>query len=222
MSPGRDADRARGEDRVKDQTEPNGRQRLLDAALDHLRTRSEADLRVVEIANAANVAVGLIRHHFGSRDGLITAAQQVRLEGAVRDDLAAASTMARTSTDTDDLLDGLRRLTQLLLDPQRSEIRLSRIAVLATAHGRPEVRENYADTIGALLDALTEIIRETQESGLARTDLDPRAVATFIQAYAIGMTLHDLDPRAVEPAAMVAVIREAVTSLIARPAGAAP
>ena len=64
-----------------------GRERLLAAAIRHLETHGEADLRVTDIAEEAGVAIGLIRHHFGSRDGLVAAAQQRRVEGATREDL---------------------------------------------------------------------------------------------------------------------------------------
>jgi AcrR family transcriptional regulator len=188
---------------------PDGRQRLLQAALEHLRTRSEADLRVTEIAREAGVAVGLIRHHFGSRDGLVTAAQQIRLEGAVKSDLEAAKHFVRAAKDADEFLDGIRQLTVALLDPSRRDVRLSRIAVIGTAHGRPEVREAYARTIQELIDVLTVLVLQAQASGFARTDLDARAIATFIQAYALGMTLHDFDPEAVAGDRMIDVIMAA-------------
>ncbi len=198
----------------------DGRQRLLQAALDHLETNSEAELRVTDIAEDADVAIGLIRHHFGSRDGLIAEAQRVRLEGAVRADLEATEALAGSATTTEDILSGIRSLTLELLNPERGGIRLSRVAVIGTAHGRPELREQYATTVKGLVGRLATIISDLQRSGLARLDLEPRAVATFIQAYALGMILHDLDPDSSEPLNMVEVIMTAVRSLLIDPADA--
>ena len=199
---------------------PDGRQRLLKAALDHLTTNGEAELRVTDIAEDADVAIGLIRHHFGSRDGLIAEAQRVRLEGAVSADLAAMQAFAGPARTTEDLLSGIRSLTVELLNPERGDTRLSRVAVIGTAHGRPELREQYAVTVKGLIDRLADIVTETQRSGLVRVDLEPRAVATFIQAYALGMILHDLDPDSSEPLNMVEVIMTAVRSLLIDPADA--
>ncbi len=196
---------------------PDGRQRLLQAALDHLAKHSEADLRVTEIAEQANVAVGLIRHHFGSRDGLVTAAQQTRLAGAVKTDLAAAEAFLRAAEDVDEFLDGVRQLTAALLDPARRDIRLSRIAVIGTAHGRPEVRDAYAVTVEELVDTLTGIVLQAQARGIARADLDARAIATFIQSYALGMILHDLDPAAVASERFVDVVMAALRGLLIDP-----
>jgi len=197
---------------VANEPGPDGRQRLLQAALAHLATRSEADLRVTEIAREAGVAVGLIRHHFGSRDGLVTAAQQIRLEGAVKSDLEAAKHFVKAAKDADEFLDGIRQLTVALLDPSRRDVRLSRIAVIGTAHGRPEVREAYARTIQELIDVLTVLVLQAQASGFARTDLDARAIATFIQAYALGMTLYDFDPEAVTSERMIDTIMAAMST----------
>ncbi len=192
---------------------PDGRQRLIQAALDHLESSSDADLRVTDIARQADVAVGLIRHHFGSRDGLVTAAQQIRLEGAVKTDLEAAKAFIRSARDAEEFLEGLRGLTEALLDPSRRDVRLSRIAVIGTAHGRPEVREAYTVTIKELIDVLNVIVLQAQASGLIRRDLDARAIATFVQAYALGMILHDFDPEAVHPDRIVEVIVAAVRGL---------
>jgi len=198
---------------VSSEQAPDGRQRLLRAALDHLATRSEADLRVTDIAREANVAVGLIRHHFGSRDGLVTAAQQVRLEGAVKADIEAAKSFLKSARNADDFLEGIRQLTMALLDPSRREVRLARIAVIGTAHGRPDVREAYAGTVQELIDVLTVTVLQAQASGFARRDLDARAIATFVQAYALGMILHDFDPEAAETERMADVILAALSSL---------
>lgn len=202
---------------MSDDRSPDGRRRLLQAALEHLETSSEAELRVTDIAKEADVAIGLIRHHFGSRDGLIAEAQRVRLGGAVQSDLSAAKSFATAAQTTEDLLSGIRRLSVELLDPGRRDTRLSRFAVIGTAHGRPELREQYAATVKELIDHLTAIIIDAQRSGLVRLDLDPRAVATFIQAYALGMILHDLDPESPDPLAMVEVIMTAVHTLLVGP-----
>jgi len=205
---------------MSEEQTPDGRQRLLEAALNHLVVKTEADLRVIDVAKEAGVAVGLIRHHFGSRDGLLTAAQQIRLEGAVGADLEAIRAFLGQAQTVDELLAGIRRITIALLDPDRSDVRLSRMAVIGTAHGRPELREDFTATVKMLIDALEGIILDAQKAGLVRTDLDPRATATFIQAYALGMVLHDLDPSASDPLPMVEVIMTAVRTLLEIPQSA--
>jgi AcrR family transcriptional regulator len=193
---------------------PEGRQRLLAAAVRHLGTSSEADLRVTDIAAEADVAIGLIRHHFGSRDGLVSAAQQVRLEGAVRNDLAQAEALLGSITDAEGLRQGMLALTRALLSPDRRELRLARVAAIAAAHGRPELRAPYEATIGALLDQLSAILLDAQRAGLVRSELDPRALATFIHAYALGIIVSYFDPTAPDDEALTEVIMTALTALL--------
>lgn len=193
---------------------PDGRERLLRVTVRYLETHGEAALRVSDIAAEADVAIGLIRHHFGSRDGLVTAAQQRRLEGLTREDLAGVRTVLADITDLDDLLGRLRLLTLAIVDRQRADVRMSRLAALATAHGRPAARVDLSVTIGDLLDELARVLLEAQERGLVREDLDPRAIATFIQAYSLGLVVHDLDPVDLPDEAVADVITTAIRAVL--------
>ena len=193
---------------------PDGRERLLRVTVRYLETHGEAALRVSDIAAEADVAIGLIRHHFGSRDGLVTAAQQRRLEGLTREGLAGVRTVLADITDLDDLVGRLRLLTLAVVDRQRADVRMSRFAALATAHGRPAVRDDLSGTIGDLLDELARVILEAQERGLVREDLDPRAIATFIQAYSLGLVVHDLDPVDLPDEAVADVITTASRAVL--------
>jgi len=195
-----------------------GRERLLAAAIAHLETKGEADLRVTEIAEEAGVAIGLIRHHFGSRDGLVAAAQQRRVEGATREDLEAGRAMLAEVEDNETMLRRLADLTLTVTDRSRADIRLSRFAAIATAHGRPEARGAIGSALGHLLDDLAVLIMEAQVRGLVRRDLDARAVATFLQAYSLGLVVHDLDPKEPDSEKLTHVIVEALRSVLGPPA----
>lgn len=195
-----------------------GRERLLAAAVAHLDTRGEAGLRVTDIAAEAEVAIGLIRHHFGSRDGLVAAAQQRRVEGATREDLEGGRALLTQVADNEALLTRLAELTRAVIDRDRADIRLARFAAIATAHGRPEARESIGATLGELLDDLSVLIMEAQLRGLVRRDLDARAVATFLQAYSLGLIVHDLDPKEPDAAKLTDVIVTAVRAILGPPA----
>ena len=192
---------------------PDGRERLLQATMRHLETHSAAELRVTAIAEEADVAIGLIRHHFGSRDGMVAAAQQRRLEGATRQDIDAVRTLI-AANDADALWAGLELLTRATVDRTRADVRLSRFASVATAHGRSEAREAIGGTFGELLDELAAVIREAGERGIVGTALEPRAIATFIQSYALGLLIHDLDLESVDDESLVAVVMTALRAIL--------
>jgi AcrR family transcriptional regulator len=188
---------------------------LLAVAVRQLETRGEASLRVTELASEAGVAIGLIRHHFGSRDGLVAAAQLRRVEGATREDLSAARALLASVTDFAGLIAGLTELSRQTIDRRGSDLRLSRFAAIATAHGRPGAREDIGRALGELLDELATIVGDAQERGLIRTDLAPRAVATFIQSYALGLLIHDLDPDQPAPQEMLDTVVAGLAGVLA-------
>jgi hypothetical protein len=59
---------------------------------------------------------------------------------------------------------------------------------------------------------------EAQLRGLVRTDLDARAVATFLQAYSLGLIVHDLDPKDPDAEKLTDVIVIAVCAILSPPA----
>ena len=54
----------------KRDTDPNGRQRLLTCSMNLFAEKGFDGVTVRDIAKAANVSVGLLNHHFGSKEGL--------------------------------------------------------------------------------------------------------------------------------------------------------
>lgn len=191
-----------------------GAERLLEAAVTVLDEHGASALRLTDIAARAGVSFGLIGHHFGNRDGLVAAAQRARLEGMLKADIELLGQLAAPTADLSAVRSGLRAMSGELVDGSRTEARFGRIAALATAHGQPEARELISQVTAELLDRMTGMIEVLQARGIVRGDLDSRAVATFAQAYGLGMVLSDLDPTPPGPEAMVEVIMTALASFL--------
>lgn len=189
------------------------RRRILVSAVDIIDSRGEAALRMADVARSANVAIGLVGHYFGGRDGLVAAAQAERFRGSVVDDLARLTELIAGRPSTPDVLASLRELTRELVGTGRRDDRLARVAALGAAHGRPELHEQLGATAGDMLDIFSTIVSLGQQQGHVRRDLDPRAVATLIQGYAIGLVIADIDPRPASPDALTHVIEAALSCL---------
>lgn len=181
------------------------RERILRAAVEIIAAEGEAALRLADVAAAAGVALSLTTHYFRTRDHLVAEALAERFSGLVRDDLRRIARLVREG-DGGAFREGLSRLTADVLDRRRAEQRLARIAAVGGAHGRPDLAERLGEETAALLDELAIVIRSAQDAGLVRSDLDPRALATFIQAYSLGMVVADLDARPSTRADVQAVI----------------
>jgi len=133
--------------------------RILDAAMEVLSQRGAAEATLQMIAEAASVSVGLVQHHFGSKDGLITAvdARAMTLIGAA---------MAHPLPDapTDAVLEMGRRVGGLLAEHRTVVDYLARLLVDRTESG------------AAFFDATIAMVsvhwKQMAESGVVREDLD--------------------------------------------------
>lgn len=174
-------------------TRADGRQRLLDAAVRWLETASETDFRMSAIAAEADVTIALITHHFGSREGLIMAAQQVRVAGSVRQDIQFMNEVLVGQVTAETFRSQLNALITAVLSEARAPRRLSRVAALAAAHGRDTLKDALSQEIALTVSALAETVNLAQLRGFMRSDIDPRATAVTIQALLFGYVLADLD-----------------------------
>jgi len=197
-------------DDVPDGRRPDRRELLLRAAVRHLEKRSAASLRVGQIADEAGVAVGLIKHYFGSRDGLVATAQQARIAGATEQDIVGSREALAGADDLDELMEGIRRVARHTIDRRRADVRLSRFSAIATAHGRPEARNIIGETLSELIDVMTGLIADAQARGVVRSGRSPRGLATFIQAYSLGLLVHDLDPTPSDDEELLDIAMDAV------------
>ncbi len=190
------------------------RERLLQVAMAHLAQRSAESLRVAEVAQEAGVAIGLIDRYFGGRDGLIAAAQQTRITGATQRDIDGSKAALEGATDIEQLMDGIRQVARATIERSRAEVRLSRFAAIATAHGRPEVRDAIGSTLSELVDAMAVLIADGQARGIVRSSRSPRALATFIQAYSLGLIIHDLDTKPCDDEELLDIAMDAVRTIL--------
>jgi AcrR family transcriptional regulator len=69
---------------------PNGRQRLIRTSLSLFADKGFDAVSVRDIASASGVSIGLIRHHFGSKEGLRAAVDQYFI-GQFEEGMAAAA-----------------------------------------------------------------------------------------------------------------------------------
>jgi AcrR family transcriptional regulator len=186
---------------------PSGRIRLLDAAIEVIEEQGASAVRVSDLVDRADVSLGLIAHHFGSRDGLIAMAQTHVFEESVEQDVRLIEQTVELHPTQEQLVDGLRGWVEQLLDPGREAARFQRIAALGAAHGEPNgaregvarhpsARELLAESTGVILDRIESIITALQERDQVRRDVDARALAAFLKAFSLGAIVTDLDPKA--------------------------
>ncbi len=82
---------------------------------------------------------------------------------------------------------------------------------------RPDLAATLGSEQGRLTDELAEVVRDAQERGIAARGRDPRAVATFVQAFTFGRVLGDIDPHPLDNGAWVQLVDTVVRVLVTTP-----
>jgi len=193
------------------------RERVLDVVLMQLEAGGEAAVRIEDVRERSGVSIGSIYHHFGDREGLIVAAQLHRFARYAEAEIAALSDIVERSLDIDQFRTALRSLTLHTDDAIRVAERWARVAVLGSTVGREELTSEVRRIQTRLTDEFQAHVAQGQARGFFRSDLDPRAIALFVEAYSLGRALNELDERPVSEQQWEQVVWAAIDALIVTP-----
>lgn len=169
------------------------RTRLVEVAVAALERGGEQAIKVRDIANSLDVSVGAVYHHFESRKDLIVAARIAQFEAVITGDVDAIRDLVDRSVTVDDLRRGMQFLTRSAHSDARSRSRRLRAEVAGVAVHDLDLSAGLARAQDDCTSAFADIVAVAQRKGLVRPELDPRAVATFLQAVTLGLVLNDIN-----------------------------
>ncbi|MSZ07104.1 MAG: TetR family transcriptional regulator, partial [Actinobacteria bacterium] len=109
------------------------RERLLKATAAVIDKGGESAVRIRDITKACTITAPSIYHFFGSREGLIDAAQAYRFSRGQRELSLAFSTALYKCRSKKDLTELAHRFLDLMFAPERRSTRNSRLNVLGNA-----------------------------------------------------------------------------------------
>ena len=192
---------------------------MLQSAAELIAELGEAHVRLVDVADRSGLSIGAIQHHFRSRDRLVAEAQLERFVGPAQADVEAIDTMLSSAGSVAEVRDVLSLITRAVVDRSRTLQRMDRLSSLSAAHGRPDVYEAVQAQVSELSEQFAGAIRGLQVRGLVRGDVDPMALAVFVQAYALGMVIADLVEPAVPAESLAAVVDLFMDAVLPEPSG---
>jgi AcrR family transcriptional regulator len=160
---------------------------LVEATVRVLETEGEAGVRVADICDQVGVSYGSVYHHFGDREGLIRAAQFARLQAQPGQDIASFA--SALDGDTSRFVDSLMDICRSIASAERGPVREVRTSVLASTHGRPELRGPVDELETKVMDDLEAVVIQAQELGIADPAVDARALAAYLAAVSYGLVL---------------------------------
>jgi AcrR family transcriptional regulator len=207
---------ARDDERVADVLHPTAdvARQMIDATVAIIDADGEAAVRVKDIVEAAGVQVPVLYRHFGSREGLVQAAQVERL---VRDIDAQLDEVTK-AIEQIDTIDEFRIMVDMILsslaDPERKKVRFQRLSVLGSAYGRPALVAEVARLQALYLEATAALLRRPQELGWLAEDLNVDAFASWFAGQMLGRVMIEFGEPIVEEAEYDAIVNDAVKHIL--------
>jgi AcrR family transcriptional regulator len=161
-------------------------QKILDEAIRIIEANGEAGLRVHDIEVAVEVTPPSIYHFFGSREGLVSAAQAERLVRSFAEFNAVSASILRGVSSRAELRDAFLNILTMIYDPSRSLARQQRLFALGSVEGRPELAVVLGEAARGFLRQLSESLQVFKDIGWTRPDLDLEAFIQWLAGQILG------------------------------------
>jgi AcrR family transcriptional regulator len=161
-------------------------QKILDEAIRIIEANGEAGLRVHDIEVAVEVTPPSIYHFFGSREGLVSAAQAERLVRSFAEFNAVSASILRGVSSRAELRDAFVNILTMIYEPSRSLARQQRLFALGSGEGRPELAVVLGEAARGFLRQLAESFQVFKDIGWTRPDLDLEAFIQWLAGQILG------------------------------------
>ena len=194
-------------------TPDDTRSRLLLAAVRVLEAEGEVGIRVREIAAEAGVREPSIYHFFGSREGLIEAAQVHRFAEGQRDLTRDFDARVRQCSSRDEMVQAFRAMLRVAFRRRAAE-RAVRVNVLGSTQSRPSLAAQLAETQRVSGRMMADTLEFAQQRGWIAADLDPLAFSAWFVGQLTGRVLIEIDPGFVDANHWDAISTRAVFAVL--------
>lgn len=176
------------------ETNPS-RRALLDTAVAMLRDRGPDGFTVDEVLIESGTSSSSLYHHFGSRQGLLVAAQEESYLRLARSEDRRNLEGGYKATTTEEFLDYVvHQLERIVTDPANRAVRQTRIQVAARSFGSAELAAQTAAVQEKMIDVIAAMYDDAKARGLIDVALDTRAYAAWFHGMTLGRTVTEAGP----------------------------
>jgi len=167
---------------------------VIEVTIELVLKNGDSGFRIEELIERTGISKSSLYLHFGDRDGLVGAAMSTAYLRDVKTNVDGAITLFSGISTRKQMLDAIPTLVNAALNT-RDIARWQRVMVLASARHRPEMLKRISEAQTMIDTALEELIREKQNQGIVRKDLDAREMGVLIQTAIIGRIFRDIDTK---------------------------
>ncbi len=166
------------------------------------------------VLSESGISRGSLYHHFEDFPDLVESALVEVNRAYVESSIELTARALAAVTSRDEFMAAINLVTSTLHSEERFKARIDRVRMIALCADSPSFRQKFGEAQAELVDNLTEVIRDAQERGWARADFDPKALATFMSAYTIGVTLNDVSADPISFESWNALVRDVITRFL--------
>jgi len=188
--------------------------RLLEAAIRAIEAGGERSVNVRRVADACGVTTPIVYKAYGSREGLVVAAQAERFRRSIADNVALFSQAIDAAGTVEQLRAVMVRLVAAASDPSRIGARQVQYEVLGAAVHREDLRRAVDEALRSLIEQATAALGRARQRGLVRTDVAlPELVWWFIGQIQ-GRRVVEQSAAVVDHEAWVRIATEALLAVL--------
>lgn len=169
-------------------------QRVLEAAVEAIERGGEEAIQVEPLVRDLGLTVTAIYRWFGSRQGLVQAAQHerfTRLSSVGLETWGSAVARATSVAEAQGVVD---QLVYTALRPEQAETRRRRVNALGSAFGRPELTVEISALVRQQVDDLARFLEQAHRGGVLSLQADARSVALWLPMAFLGRACFEIDP----------------------------
>jgi AcrR family transcriptional regulator len=174
---------------------------MLQMAIEAIERGGEASVRVREVSDATGVSFASLYHFFGSREGLVEEALAEMYVRSIREANVGFGATITGAQDADAFYDAIRTISLAVYDPERSGFRFTRLSVLGSTAGRPNLARRVAEVQIQASEAMAELMRRPQERGWIHPSVDRFTFASWLTGLVLGRAIIELEPTKADPTA---------------------
>lgn len=175
------------------------KERLIETVAEMLDGEHPQEIHVDDVLAVSGISKGSLYHHFEDFPDLIEATLVHRFAAGVDETTRAMTHILTTATGSEDFWDKMYDVTVASQDPARAHFRAERARIIGLAASSDRFRDSIASEQDRLTDAMGELILDAQHKRWVRDDVDPRAIAVFLQAYTLGRAVDDIASNHIDP-----------------------
>jgi AcrR family transcriptional regulator len=169
------------------------RERLLKATATTIDKGGESAVRIRDLTKSCNITAPSIYHFFGSREGLIDAAQAFRFSRGQRQLGDAFATAIHQCKNKTQFVELAHRFLETMFAPDRRSIRNSRLNVLGNAINRPALSKELAQVQDESNRVVGKSMDYAQAKGWVRDDFNSEMFAAWLNGMVNSRRLIEMN-----------------------------